>query len=205
MRPDSIAHELKAALLTGEFKPGADLIQTELAKRYAVSRIPIRDALRELSEEGLVVIGVNGNARVIEPSPEEVAELFDIRVLLECDCLERAVPNLTETALQDIDRLRRKADLDAGSADWATGDWQFHCAIYKYARRPRQLRMIGSLRQTCQFLIAAYQTLSRRTTTWLSDHAELVGHLERRDAAGASRVLRSHIEGARDFLLGLSQ
>ena len=204
MRTDSIAHELKAALLTGEFKPGADLIQTELAERYAVSRIPIRDALRELSEEGLVVIGANGNARVIEPSRDEVAELFDIRVLLECDCLERAAPNITEASLKDIDRLRRKADLDAGSADWATGDWQFHCAIYQHAQRPRQVRMIGSLRQTCQFLIAAYRTLPKKTTTWLSDHAALVACLKRRDIAEASRVLRRHIEGARDFLLNSS-
>ena len=201
MRTDSIAQELKTALLAGEFKPGADLLQTELAERYAVSRIPIRDALRELSEEGLVVIGANGNARVIEPSREEVAELFDIRVLLECDCLERAALNLTAAELEDIERLRRKADLDAGSGDWAASDWQFHCAIYRPAQRPRQLKMIGSLRQTCQFLITAYRTLPRKTKTWLSDHAALVAHLKKQDSVGASRVLRRHIEGARDFLL----
>lgn len=205
MRTGSIAHELKTALLTGEFKPGSELIQTELAERYGVSRIPIRDALRDLSEEGLVVIGANGNARVIEPSRAEVAELFDIRVLLECDCLERAALNLTEAELEDIERLRRKAELDARSADWAASDWQFHCAIYRHAQRPRQLKMIGSLRQTCQFLIASYRTLPKKTTTWLSDHAALVARLKRQDTAGASNVLRRHIEGARDYLLDLVQ
>jgi DNA-binding GntR family transcriptional regulator len=65
-------------------------------------------ALRELSEEGFIVVGANGNAHVIGPSREEVAELFDIRVLLECDCLERAALNLPDPALEDIERLRRK-------------------------------------------------------------------------------------------------
>jgi DNA-binding GntR family transcriptional regulator len=201
VRTDSIAYDLKSALLTGEFKPGAELIQTELAERYGVSRIPIRDALRELSEEGLVVIGTSGNARVIEPSRAEVAELFDIRVLLECDCVERAVANLDADALDKIDHLRRRGDVDARSTHWAASDWQFHHAIYQHAQRPRQLKMIESLRQTCQFLIIAYQTLPMKTTTWLSDHAALVARLKKRDAEGASRVLRRHIEGARDHLL----
>src|SRR5689334_9832241 len=113
VRGNSITADLKADLLAGQFRPGSDLLQTELAERYCVSRIPVRDALRELSEEGLVVIGQNGNARVITLSREETAELYGLRSLLECDCLERAAPCLDDGAIREIDRRRKKADLDA--------------------------------------------------------------------------------------------
>jgi DNA-binding GntR family transcriptional regulator len=201
MRGYSITADLKAALLTGQFKPGSELIQADLAERYSVSRIPVRDALRELSEEGLVVIGQNGNARVIALSREETAELYDLRVLLECDCLERAALRLDDAVLKDIDRLRLKADLDATTPGWAAGDWDFHRSMYEYAQRPRQLKLIACLRQTSQFLVTAYQTLPLKKTRWLEDHRMLTVKLRERDVAGAVATLRSHIEGARNYLL----
>lgn len=205
MRAQFIVEDLRDALLRGRYKPGSELIQTELAARYSVSRIPIRDALRELAEEGLVAIDDGGSARVISLTHQECSEVFELRILLECDCLAIAAPRLDARALEEIDRVRRKADLDANTPGWADGDWQFHQSIYLHARRPRQMRIIFSLRQTCQLLVSAYDQLPQRSSTWLADHFALVRSLRERDFAGAVAVLRRHIEGARKYLLATMQ
>src|SRR5579883_1117401 len=110
MTPDAIAAELRTELMAGRFRPGAELSQVTLADRFGVSRIPVRDALRILAGEGLVEMEPNRGARAIALTPAEVREIYDLRVLLECDCLRRAAGNMTPAALEEIERTRRKSD-----------------------------------------------------------------------------------------------
>ena len=201
LNPESIAAELRVVLLSGAMPPGTELIQSELAERFSVSRIPVRDALRLLSEDGLVTIEPNRSARVIELSPHELEEVFDLRILLECDCLSRAAGNMTPSILKEINRARRKADLDASTNEWSTGDWRFHQALYAPAFRPRQVKLIASLRLTCELFIAAYRHLPTRTPQWLGAHARIVAALEKDDTDAAVSALRIHLAAAKHFLL----
>src|SRR5579859_7763427 len=118
MTPETIATALRGELMAGVLRPGAELSQVELAERFGVSRIPIRDALRILAGEGLVEIEANRGAKAISLTPGEVREIYDLRILLECDCLRRAAQAMTPAALQAIDRARLKSNLDAGGPDW---------------------------------------------------------------------------------------
>lgn len=201
MTPDEIAAELRADLLSGRLRPGAELQQTDLAERFAVSRIPIRDALRALAADGLVTIKSGRGASVVMLSAAEVEELYDLRILLECDCLDRATKVMTSTEIEAIDRLRKKADLDAATPAWADSDWAFHEALYRPAARPRQLALIHTLRQTCRMLAAAHAALPTARAQWLDHHKHIVDQLRDGNAAAAVSTLRRHIEGARDHLL----
>ncbi|WP_394840793.1 GntR family transcriptional regulator [Pendulispora brunnea] len=200
MTPEAIASELRAELMAGTLSPGAELSQVMLADRFGVSRIPIRDALRILAGEGLIEMAHRG-AKVIALRPAEVREIYDLRVLLECDVLRRAARNMTSTALEEIERVRRKSDLDAGTPDWAAGDWAFHRAIYVLGDRPRQLAMIESLRRTCQMFVSAYSTMPAKKPRWLDDHRRLVEHLRRKAVDEAVLTLQEHLEGAARHLL----
>ena len=199
--PDAIAEELKRDILSGRIPAGAELRQEALAERFGVSRIPIRDALRSLAAEGLAVIVPGRGATVLRLSAAEIEEVFDLRIMLECDCLERAAAVIDERAINLIERVRAKAELDAGTPDWADGDWSFHETIYRHAARPRQLELIRALRQTCRLGAAGYQALPEASSRWLSDHTDIVRRLGARDARGASGALRKHLEGARDHLV----
>lgn len=201
MTPETIAAELRRELLAGILRPGTDLSQVELAERFGVSRIPIRDALRILAGEGLVEIELNRGARAISLTPGEVREIYDLRILLECDCLRRAVAATSPAALREIERVRLKSDLDASGPDWAAGDWAFHRAIYQLAGRARQLTMIEALRRTCLLFISAYSSMPAKKPRWLNEHRILVQHLQRRDADKAVLVLEQHLEGAAQHLL----
>jgi DNA-binding GntR family transcriptional regulator len=199
--PETIATALRGELMAGRLRPGAELSQVDLAERFGVSRIPVRDALRILAGEGLVEIELNRGARAISLTPDQVREVYDLRVLLECDCLRRAAKALTPAALQEIDRVRQKSDLDAGGPDWAAGDWTFHRTIYQHAGRPRQIAMIESLRRTCQLFVSAYSSMPGKTPRWLTDHRGMVRHLQKGETEKAVAVLREHLEGAAQHLL----
>lgn len=196
-----IAAELRRELLAGGLPPGAELPQVLLAERFGVSRIPVRDALRILAGEGLIEIEPNRGARTITLTPLEVREIYDLRVLLECDCLRRAADNMTPAALEEIERIRRKSDLDASTPGWAAGDWAFHEALYRHAGRPRHLAMIEALRRTCQLFVNAYSTMTVKKPRWLDDHRAMLRHLKAGETAPAIAVLQRHLEAAAEHLL----
>jgi DNA-binding GntR family transcriptional regulator len=201
MAPETIAAELRGELMAGILRPGAELSQVLLARRFGVSRLPIRDALRILAGEGLVEIEANRGAKAIALTPAEVREVYDLRVLLECNCLQRAAENVTPADLKEIERVRRKSDLDAGTPGWAAGDWAFHRAIYLHAGRPRQLAMIKALRRTCQLFVSAYATMPAKKPRWLAEHRSILEHLQRNETDLAAAVLQAHLEAAAQHLL----
>ncbi|MBO1908753.1 GntR family transcriptional regulator [Microvirga sp. 3-52] len=201
MTPEIIAAELRAELMAGTLRPGAELSQVVLAERFGVSRIPVRDALRILAGEGLVKVEANRGAKAIDLTPVEVREIYDLRVLLECDCLRRAAAMLTPAALTEIERVRRKSDLDAGTPGWAASDWGFHRAIYQRAQRPKQLEMIEMLRWTCQLHVSAYSSMPAKNPRWLNDHRTILEHLQKEQAECAVFALQEHLEAAAQHLL----
>ena len=201
MTPESIAAKLRAELMAGVLRPGTQLSQVVLAERFGVSRIPIRDALRILVGEGLVQMEANRGANAITLSPEEVREIYDLRILLECDCLRRAAGVMTPAALHEVDRVRRKSDLDAGGPEWAAGDWAFHRAMYELSGRRRQITMIEALRRTCVLFISAHSTMPTRKSRWLNEHRAIQQHLQRGETDQAVMALRLHLTAAADHLL----
>ncbi len=200
--PANIADRLRADLVGGTFRPGAELLQVDLARRFGVSRIPVRDALRTLAGDGLVEMTANRGARVVELSKAEIRELYDLRMLLECDCLRRAAAMLTPADLREIERARQKSDIDSLSPNWSAGDWAFHRSIYCLANRPRQLALIERLRQTCEIHVRAHATLPARRPRWLADHQHIVEHLGTAEIEKAVEELRSHLERAAEHLIG---
>lgn len=201
MTPDTIAAELRAELMAGVLRPGADLSQVVLAERFGVSRIPIRDALRILASEGLVEIEMNKGVKAIALTSAEIREVYNLRILLECDCLRRAAKVMTPTALEEIDRVRRKSDLDAGTPEWAAGDWAFHQVMYAHAGQPRQLAMIETLWRTCQLFVSAYSTMATKKPRWLDDHRMILEQLRKGEAESAALTLEAHLEAAAQYLL----
>lgn len=201
MSPDQIAVRLRDDMLSGTLLPGAELSQPVLAKRFGVSRIPVRDALRDLAGEGLVEVVPNRGACVVSLTAEQVREIYDLRILLECDCLERGAARMRPGDIEALDRVRRKSDIDADTPQWAESEWVFHHALYVHAGRPRQVAIIGTLRRTCQIHVSAYATLPEKTPKWLHDHRNIVDHLRSGNVAQAVAVLKDHLEASARHLL----
>lgn len=198
---ETLAAALRAEILSGDTKPGAMLRQEDLAARFAMSRIPVRDALRLLEAEGLVTIASNRGAHVTRLSGEEVAEIFHLRILLECDCLRAAISLMTDADLDRVERACHRAEIDAGSPEWNAGDWAFHEALYTPARHGRQLEMIRSLRATSDLYAAAHEALPKDRKRWLADHRTITAACRERRTDDALSALSAHLTAARDFVL----
>ena len=199
--PDLIADTLREEILRGAVAPGQALRQEELADRFGVSRLPVRDALLRLEAQGLVHVYPNRGAFVVALSADEVREIYDIRVLLEGDLLERAVPRLTPDDWRRIDTAHAHATRTAGGPEWVDGDWRFHRALYEPAGRARQLAMVESLRATVARYSTAYAALPERTAEWLHDHDAILEACRARAGVAARRRLEAHLRRASDAVV----
>lgn len=103
--PESIADDLRERILSGEMVEGEPIRQEALADEYAVSRMPIREALKRLDAEGLVQLTNNRGAYVTKHSLTEIGEIFDLRILLEVDLFRRAIPNMTTVEFQKCETI----------------------------------------------------------------------------------------------------
>ena len=180
---------------------GSALRQEELAKRFGVSRLPVRDALLRLESEGLVAVYPNRGAFVTALTKADVREIYDLRVLLEGDLLERAIPRISGIDWRRIDAAHASAAMGAGELEWAALDRAFHLALYAPAQRPRQLALIESLRSTVDRYWSAHAALPARTPEWLRDHDSIVAAARNGDAGTARQLVTNHIERAAEFVL----
>jgi DNA-binding GntR family transcriptional regulator len=199
--PETVAAALRADILSGYTRPGTLLRQEDLAARFAMSRIPVRDALRLLEAEGLVTIATNRGAQVVELSRDEVAEIYHLRLLLEGNCLSLAIPRMSEAELERIERAGKRAEIDAATAEWNEGDWAFHEALYRPSRHNRQIEMIRTLRMTSDLYAAAHRALPKERKRWLADHRAIVAACRAKDTDRAVATLTAHLTAARDLVL----
>ena len=199
--PDLIADALRAGIDRGEPPPGSALRQEVLAARFGVSRLPVRDALRRLAAEGLVVVHPNRGAFVAQFSVAEVEEIYDLRRLLEGDLLARAVPRMDAAALEVAETALLAAERGAGGPRWSELDDLFHAALYAPAARPRQLGMVSGLRGAVRRYQAGHEALPAQTEAWLCDHRAILAACQAGNTAEASRLLSSHLERAGRLVL----
>lgn len=201
MTPETIASQLQSDILTGALPPGTPLSQKELAQRFNVSRIPVRDALALLAADGMINTAPNRTAQVIKMTRADVREMFHMRLLLEGDLIARAVPRLMPDDVRQIDYALQRSSLEARQDNWADGDRMFHTALYAPAQSPRQIEMIDRLRRACRAQIAGYGALTDKTDQWLSEHKAIVEACHMGNAKRAARLLRRHLKAARNTLL----
>jgi DNA-binding GntR family transcriptional regulator len=199
--PDRISERLREEILNGVIAPGAPLRQEDLAARFGVSRLPVRDALVRLEAQGLVEVFPNRGAFVVSLSADEVREIYELRILLEGDIVERAVPAMSPDDWRRIDAAHEAAIRSADGPAWTDGDWAFHRALYLPAGRPRQLAMIETLRGTVARYWSAYSALPSRTAEWLADHDAILQACRARASVAARRRLEDHLRRASKLVL----
>lgn len=196
---------LRAAILDGRLRPGARLRQEAIARELGASRIPVREALRTLENEGLVSLTPRSGARVARLDYAEHAELYRIREELEPLALAESTPRLTDTALAHLRDLKEQIARSRDPGLWLILDRQFHLASYAAAPMPRLLRMIEGYWNTTQqyrrvyygMVAAAWRPDDPALPVTHLDHSLLLDALERRDAADASAIMRLHIRRTR--------
>lgn len=191
--PEIVRDGLRQAILNGSYVAGEQLRQDELAERFGTSRIPVREALRQLEAEGLVTLVANKGAVVTTLSLDEVLELLDIRIGLECRALKLSIPNMAAEDFTYLDDILRSYEEQGSPASWSDHNELFHFALYDPCRRARLLAMIRSTwAQIGRFMRAQVSRAAGKEGP-LQDHRKLVVLCRASDVHRAVQLLEAHI------------
>jgi DNA-binding GntR family transcriptional regulator len=200
----AVAEQVRRLIVANRIPPGSPLRLATIATRLGVSVQPVREAVRMLAAEGLVVIEPHRGAFVARLSIEDVEELYAVRVALECLIARVATARLSSTdveALQVRFTAMQAAERRDDQRAFIDADRAFHQHLYELADRPRLLARILDLWD------ASNRARPLLYETWLpirdavADHEPLLRAIETRDPAAAASATRAHLEGAADRVL----
>jgi DNA-binding GntR family transcriptional regulator len=200
----AIAARLRQDILDGKHKGGEQLRQDALAEAHGVSRIPVREALLQLEAEGLVRIAPHRGAIVSEISPLEIADVFDLRVMLEARLLRASAPRLTAHDLAEVDRLAEAfaAVLKQGNlANSGALNAEFHMALYARADLPRTSAIVAGLLQASDRYTRLQLSRSAALDRAQREHFALARLCRAGRIEEAAEALTKHIEGVRADLM----
>jgi DNA-binding GntR family transcriptional regulator len=191
--PAEIADAIRDEILRGTLEPGSSARQDELAARYCVSRVPVREALRSLVAEGLVSWESQRGFRIARLAPDEAREILEIRSLLEVQALHWAFPRIDGETI-----WAAKAALELGEnaeqiEDWSRGNAEFHAAILGRCERPHLLTLIQQLHnRTDRYVRLLIARADYRKRAEL-EHRAILGAIEVGNATAAASLLEQHI------------
>jgi DNA-binding GntR family transcriptional regulator len=145
---EAVLGELRRAILEGEIKPGAQIVQDALAERLGVSRVPVREALKILEGEGQVRYLPHHGYFVTELDLAELQEIYRMRALLEAETVRAAVPRLAEEDLSRLDQAVEDMAVASDQADivaMTAANRRFHFSLFEPSDMPRFIRIIRQL------------------------------------------------------------
>jgi DNA-binding GntR family transcriptional regulator len=196
----AVTRRLREAIIDGRLRPGERVRQEVVARHLGTSRIPVREALRQLEAEGLVVLVPHSGARVAQLDFAELTELYRIREAIEPMAIAESAPHLGDDQLAELHALVEEIERAADDpASWLEADRLFHLKSYAAAPLPRVLEMIERFWNTTQHYRRAYNsTLTPHDIAVVQlEHRVILDALERRDGADAEARQRSHIRRTR--------
>jgi DNA-binding GntR family transcriptional regulator len=200
----TIAQRLRALILDGQLRPGTKLRLTPLAASLGVSVMPVREALRRLEAEGLVVVRPRRGAVVAELSTEDAEEIYAMRVALEALCARHAAERLGPADVAGLEELFHQMEAAQQAADltaFIACDHAFHCQLYAISGRERLIRMIRELQdRSTRYLPHLYQAWQMAENP-LEAHRPILSAIRARDPALVERLTREHMEQAAGRLL----
>lgn len=199
---EQIAARLRDDVLAGRLAAGERLSQERLAEHFSVSRVPIRDALRHLQSEGLVVSHPRLGTTVAELSAADLEELYDMRLALEPALSRLATPSLRDP---DIAAMRRHLDVMTSaeelSAQWFSAHADFHHALNAPAGRERMCLLVDNLRAQTERYLRVYRSAIDRADELGAEHELIHAAAESGDAEAVAAAVHEHLVLVRDRVL----
>lgn len=204
MHPDEIANLLRRAVCRRVLPPGQPLNQDDLAKRFGVSRIPLREALRTLAAEGLIIIRPGVGAVVTELGPAELEELYDLRLLLEPPLAADTVRHARTVDIDQLEEMVQRMDGHLASQErdeWSSLNYAFHRQLHELSGKRHHVRLVIQVLN----LVEPYSRIYAHVLGSLSESQQglrdIVEALAARDDVRLQALQMASIRGTRDRLL----
>lgn len=201
---DVVFDELVNAIVTGDIPPGAKIRETELARRFNVSRAPLREAIRRLEERRLVDRTAHVGARVVDLSPAVLIEIFLVREALEGMAARLAAERMSEAEVEELRDLLAGHERTVSETEVyyaRESDWDFHYRVATGSRCPKLEQILcRDLYQLIRLYRYQHVTTPGRAGRALFEHRRVADAIADRDADLAELLMRRHISTARAVL-----
>ena len=178
--------KVRKAILKGELAPGERLMEIQLAEKLGVSRTPIREAIRKLELEGLVLMIPRKGAEVAKISEKSLRDVLEVRRSLEELAIELACQRMSEDDMAELERMQGnfKSAIDRGEAmSIAQSDEQYHDVIYQGTRNDKLVQMLGNLREQMYRYRLEYIKDEDKRQVLLVEHEHILNALKNRNIA----------------------
>jgi DNA-binding GntR family transcriptional regulator len=209
---EMIRQKLADDILRGVYPPGARLDENGLAKRFKLSRTPVREALRQLTSAGLVEMRPRRGVIVSLPTDSALAEMFEVMGELEAACTRLAAQRMSPAERVRLELVHRRSYEAVRSNDresYRTLNFEFHDVIYRGAHNEFLMATTVGIRQRIAPFRRAQFSLQDRLAKSYEEHDAIVGAVMRGDADTASEVMRTHVNVVRaassDYVHGLER
>jgi DNA-binding GntR family transcriptional regulator len=193
---ETVTQVLRAAIISGEMAPGEVYSAPALGARFGVSATPVREAMVDLSREGLVETVPNKGFRVTAVSDADLDDIAALRMLIEPPTVRQVTPRIPAAAIPALRELGRAIVDNAAAGDlvaYTEADRRFHLAILEYSSNPRLVSLVSDLRSHTR-LYGLSGMVDRGTLAGsAAEHLELVDLIAARDAQAAGDLMERHI------------
>ena len=195
---DLVFNTLRQAILKGELKPGERLMEIQLAEKLGVSRTPIREAIRKLELEGLVIMIPRRGAEVAKISHKSLQDVLEVRGALEELATDLACQRINEEELKELtdaeDHFKKVVENNGSEMEIAEADEAYHDIIYKATRNDKLVQMINNLREQMYRYRLEYIKDEAQRGTLINEHENILEAIRIRDIIRAKTLMKEHID-----------
>lgn len=188
---------LRKAIIEGDLQDGEPLRQDEIARAFNTSRIPVREAISRLEEQGLVKSQRYKGAVVAGLSIEEATEIFEFRALVEGEVIRRAVPRMSASILAEARAYCEKFAASPDPMQWGGLNRKFHWALYSACDLPYHLGVVDNAMDRVDRYLRAQLLLTDGMEKANREHLAILDACEAGDADLACALTRAHIDDAK--------
>lgn len=205
--PERIAEHLRGRIAGGHIKPGQRLTEQALTQEYAVSRVPLREALRILSTEGLITLAAHRGATVVGLSETELRELFGVRSAVEEFAARALAENPSARVVAALGQLNRQMKSDVSGRDFEAYERnavRFHETLVNGSGNGLLISYYGQVERRFRCYQAALAHVPRSATASIREHTTVLKAITQGDPDAAAEATRSHIRNLISRFLGAS-
>ncbi len=193
-KSDYVYRTLREAILNGLLDPGTMLNQSEIAEKFRISRMPVRDALKMLAQEGLVRLVLHHGARVTHFSDRDIQEIYAIRKILEGYAVREAIPHITKAIIAQLEGINRAIEQNSrkGKVDsMIKENERFHLLLYEGCKNKKLLELLKNLWSSYPKRI--FWQIQGRADQVVHQHKEILAAVKAKDANRAQKLVQAHL------------
>ena len=204
---DVVFNTLRQAILRGELKPGERLMEVQLANKLGVSRTPIREAIRKLELEGLVLMNPRKGAEVADITEKSLMDVLEVRKALEELAVQLCCDKITGKEIEELHRaaddFRRILKTSDDVTEIAEADVRFHDIIYLATGNQKLIQILNNLRE--QMYRYRVECIKRKEShpILIAEHEEIIRRIENKEKKEAADIVCRHIDNQAEVVTGV--